>query len=130
MLITRRDVALVLTKASQADCDRRGPELAAATLVEASLGSDSRPFVRVTAALAVPLAGIADCRGPGSIRLGGHHVARACAATVVDSDSVFDQLLLTLHSWQSSAAESRLDTPGKAEQEWLDVAATVANPRG
>lgn len=124
VLITRRDGdALVLTKASQADYDRKGLEFAAA-LVAASLAPDDVPFVE---RLRQPfpwlaLLSSADQEAFAQEVVG---IARACASV-----SRFDRLLLTLHSWKATAEEVAAGYTPDDELEWLESAEAVADPRG
>ena len=124
VLITRRDGdALVLTRASQADDDRRGLELASA-IVAASLASDAVPFVE---RLRTPFPWLALLT-PDDQRTFATEivdVARGCAAV-----ARYVQLLATLHAWVATAEAIAAGYTPDDELEWLDVAEVVADPRG
>lgn len=124
VLITRRDGdSLVLTKASQADYDRKGLELAAA-LVAVSLAPDNRPFVE-RLRQPFPWLALLSPTDQEAFATEVIDVARACAAI-----SRFDQLLLTLHSWKATAEEVAAGYTSDEELEWLEAAEPVVDPRG
>lgn len=124
VLITRRDGdSLVLTKASQADSDRKGLELAAA-LVAASLAPDNRPFVE-RLRQPFPWLALLSSTDQEAFAIEVIDLARACAAV-----SRFDRLLLTLRSWEATAEEVAAGYTPDDELEWLDAAELVVDPRG
>jgi hypothetical protein len=100
VLITRRDgETLVLSKASEADRDRRGLELAS-VVVAAALAPDSRPF---TQRLRQPFPWLAFLSPDDQSAFATEvvDVARACAAI-----SQFGPLLRTVDAWRSSAEQA------------------------
>lgn len=124
VLITRRDGdPLVLTRASQAERDREGLELAAA-LVAASLAPEDRPFVE---RLHQPFPWLAFLSSTDQEAFASEavQVARACAAV-----AHFDRLLLTIRAWKATAEEVAIGYTPHDELEWLDAAEPVADPRG
>lgn len=123
VLITRRDGdALVLTKASQVDDDRKGLELAS-SLVAASLAPDDVPFVE---RLRVPFPWLALLT-PGEQGVFAKEVvdvARGCASV-----ARYEQLLMTLHAWVATAEAVAAGYTRDDELQWLDVTEAVADPR-
>lgn len=124
VLITRRDGdALVLTKASQVEYDRKGVELASA-LVAASLAPDDVPFVerlrRPFPWLALLTPGEQDAFAKEVVE-----VARGCASV-----SRYGQLLMTLHAWVATAEAVAAGYTPDDELQWLDASEAVADPRG
>lgn len=124
VLITRRDGdALVLTKASQADDDRKGLELASA-LVAVSLAPNDVPF---TERLRTPFPWLAllSLSEQEAFAKEIVDVARGCAAV-----SRYDQLLATLHAWMATAEAVAAGYTPDDELQWLDTAQPVVDPRG
>ncbi|MGL4176277.1 MAG: type II toxin-antitoxin system Phd/YefM family antitoxin [Dermatophilaceae bacterium] len=124
VLITRRDgEALVLTKASQADDDRKGLELASA-LVAASLAPGDVSFLE---RLRTPFPWLA-LLAPGEQEAFAKEivdVARGCASV-----SRYDQLLMTLHAWVATAEAVAAGYTPDDELQWLEATEAVADPRG
>ena len=124
VLITRRDGdALVLTKASQADYDRKGLELAAA-LVAVSLAPNDVPFVE-RLRQPFPWLALLSSHDQEAFAQEVISIARACASV-----SRFDRLLLTLHAWKATAEEVAAGYTPDEELDWLESTEAVADPRG
>lgn len=122
VLITRRDgEALVLTKASQANYERKGLQLAA-SLVAASLAPDDVPFVERLRG-PFPWLALLSSSDQDAFAQEVVSIARACA-----SISQFDRLLLTLHSWKATAEEVAPGYTPDDELEWLEPVEAVADP--
>ncbi len=124
VLITRRDgETLVLTRASQAEEDRQGLELASA-LVAASLAPDDVPFVQ---RLHQPFPWLALLSPADQAEFAREviEVARACAAL-----SHYDRLLLTVHEWMATAEAVAVGYTRDEDLTWLDQPVVVPDPRG
>jgi PHD/YefM family antitoxin component YafN of YafNO toxin-antitoxin module len=120
--ITRRDgETLILTKESDLAHQRQGLELAA-QLVAVSLAPEDIPFVD---RLRGPFPWV-EFLNPPDRKTFAHEivdVARACAAM-----SRFDQLLITLSAWHSTAQAIADGYTHDENLEWLDVPEPVADP--
>lgn len=123
VLITRRDGdSLILTKASQAEDDRRGLELAAA-LVAASLAPGEAPFV-IRLRLSFPW--LALLSEPDQEAFGQEVVDLARAGAAI---SRFDPLLLAVDSWRATAEEVAAGYTADDGLDWLDSPEAVFDPR-
>lgn len=115
--------ALLLTKASQADVDRKGLEVASA-LVAASLAPDDMPFVE---RLHGPFPWLSLLKPSEQAAFATEivDVARGCAAV-----SRFEQLLITLEGWLASAEAVAAGYTPDDQLDWLQTAQPAPSLRG
>ena len=123
MTITRRDgEALVLTRASTVEHERRGLQLAA-QLIAASLADSGMPFLD---RLRVPFPWLEFLSAADRASFAGEvvDVARACAAV-----SPFDRLFTTLTAWRSTAEAVAAGYTHDEDLTWIHEPAPVSDPR-
>lgn len=123
VLITRRDgESLVLTKASQADADRSGLELAA-HVVAVSLSTNDRPFVERLRD-PFPWVALLSAEDQDSFASEVVDVARACATL-----SRFERLLISVSAWKDTAEKLASSLAADADLQWFDDDIIVLDPR-
>ncbi len=123
MLITRRDgESLALTKASRADADRSGLELAA-HVVAVSLSTDDRTSVERLRD-PFPWVALLSAEDQDSFASEVVDVARACATL-----SRFEGLLISVKAWKDTAEGLAGGSVPDVGLHWFDDDVRVCSPR-